>query len=99
MPRPVLIQIFQHAWAFALAVAVLNALIGKYRSRHYIRENPELADGYAKLFWGVLLSECFPWVYIGFAVESGAVRNIFAFFRPRDGNPFVQGWFVLLMAE
>ena len=98
MPLPVAL-LFRHAWVIFIAVTVANALIGKFRSRRYIRERPELADGYRKLFRGILIWENLPWILMGFAVESGGVRDMFSFFRPRDGNPFVSAWFTLIIAE
>jgi hypothetical protein len=75
------------------------ALIGNIRSRRCIREQPELAPDYQKLFRGVLIWENLPWVLMGFAIETGRVHSIFSFFRPRDGNPFVLVWFALVIAE
>jgi len=98
MPLPVAL-LFRHAWVMFIAATVANALIGKFRSRRYIRQRPELASGYQKLFRGRLIWENLPWILMGFAVESGGVHSISSFFRPRDGNPFVSAWFSLVFAE
>jgi hypothetical protein len=97
-PQPVTL-LFRHAWIMFVAVTVANALIGKFRSRRYVRERPELASGYEKLFRGTLIWENLPWVLMGFAVEFGGVHSMFSFFRPRDGNPFVSAWFSLVISE
>ena len=98
MPLPAAL-LFRHAWAMFVAVTVANALIGKFRSRRYIRERPELAPGYEKLFRRTLIWENLPWILMGFAIEFGGVHSMFSFFRPRDGNPFVLAWFSLVVAE
>jgi len=78
-----------HAWLMFVAVTVANAVILKFRSMAYIRQRPELADGYRRLFWGILLLGNLPWLVMGFGLEVGGVPGMFSYIRPRDGNPFV----------
>jgi hypothetical protein len=85
--------VFRYFWLIAIAVTLANALILKIRSQDYIRQRPELARGYSRLFWGVLFFGNLPWFVMGLGIEFGGVANTFSYFRPRDGNPFVLGFF------
>jgi hypothetical protein len=75
MPLPIGL-IFRHVWILFIVVTIINASIGKSRSRRYIRERPELAPGYQKLFRGFLIWENPPWILMGFSIETGRVRSI-----------------------
>jgi hypothetical protein len=85
--------IMRHVWLMFIAVTIANAMILKIRSGPYILQHPELAEGYRRLFWGVLFWCNLPWLVMAIGIEFGSVPNIFFFFRPRDGNPFVLGFF------
>lgn len=88
----------RHFWLAFIAANVLNALILKARSRKYILQKPELAAGYQQLFNGFLLWGNVPWVVMGIGILFGGVHNVFSYFRPRDGNPFVLAWFGVIGA-
>lgn len=90
--------LFAHIWLLFVAVTVLNAVILRFRSQRYLRERPELADGYRQLFKGVLLWGNLPWVVMGVGIELGGVPNVFSYFRLRDGNPFVLVWIGCVVA-
>jgi hypothetical protein len=99
MPIGIFEILFHHGWVMFVAVTVVNALILSARSRSQIRARPELAAGYRRLlrwflFWGNL-----PWLVLGYGIEVGGVPNIFYYFRPRDGNPFVLAWFGTIFGE
>ena len=89
---------FRHVWLVFVVVTVANALILRLRSRPHIRECPELAPGYQRLFTGVLFWGSLPWLVMGIGIELGGVHSIFLYFRPRDGNPFVLAWFSVVVA-
>jgi hypothetical protein len=92
--QPVFVRwVFHRGWLMFVAVTCLNALILKIRSRRYVRERPELAIGYQQLVHGVLFWANLPWLVMGVGIELGGLPSIFSYFRPRDGNPFVQAWF------
>jgi hypothetical protein len=64
-----------------------------------VLENPELAEGYERLFLGYLLWGNLPWLVMGTGLEFGGVSSVFSFLRPGDGNAFVLAWFAVLIAE
>ena len=98
MPQPASL-IFRHGWILFVVVTALNALIGKFRSRKYISENPGLGPGYDKLLRFTLFWQNLPWLLMGLSIETGRVHSVFSYFHPRDGNPFVSAWFCLVFAE
>jgi len=40
-----------------------------------------------------------PWIVMGIGCTIGGVPTVFHFCRPRDGNPFVIAWWVILFIE
>jgi len=85
--------ISKYFWLIAIAVTGLNAYLIKFYSIKYVKENPELSDGYKKLFRSYLLWLNIPWVVMGVGCVIGKVPSVWHFFRPRDGNPYVLAWF------
>jgi hypothetical protein len=97
---PFLIRFIEHhGWMVFLVVTCLNALMLKLHSRRYIRQRPELADGYTRLIRGVLFWGNLPWLVMGVGIELGGLPGMFSYFHPRDGNPFVLAFFVVVIAE
>ena len=80
-------------WAVAIIVTCINAVFYKHRSREYIKENPDLAEGYAKLIKGYLVWMNIPWIVMGIGCTVGGVPSVWHFFNPQDGNPYVLAWF------
>jgi hypothetical protein len=80
-------------WAFCIAVSFINAAIFRVRAQRRIRENPALAEGYARLLRGFLLWGNLPWIVMGIGCVVGRVPSIQSFFQPRSGNPFVLAFF------
>ncbi|MBW7990231.1 MAG: hypothetical protein FVQ84_09485 [Planctomycetes bacterium] len=83
----------RYFWLIAIAVTGINAYLIKFRSTKYIRENPELSDGYKKLVTGYFILLNIPWVVMGVGCIIGKVPSLWHFFKPRDGNPYVLAWF------
>jgi hypothetical protein len=81
--------IFKQVWIMFIAVTIANALILKYRSKKYIAENPDLEEGYKKLFKGVIIFGNIPWIIIAIGNLSGLTNSISDFFNPRAMNPIV----------
>ena len=80
-----------------VAVTCVNVLYLKIHSREHIRQRPELAAGYRRLIRGYLFWSNLPWLVMGVGLEIGGLPSIFSYFRPRDGNPFVLAFFVVVV--
>ena len=72
-----------------IAATIANGLILKYRSKKYIAQNPELADGYDKYFKGWLIYGNIPWLIMMIGNLSGMTQNTFEYFNPIALNPLV----------
>ena len=72
--------ISKYFWIFAIAVTGLNAYLIKFYSIKYIRENPELSDGYKKIFRSYLFWLNIPWMVMGIGCIIGKVPSIWHFF-------------------
>jgi len=88
----------RYAWALFILVTFANVAIYKARSIGHIRANPELAEGYARLLRGYLIWMNIPWVVMGIGCSVGQVPDVWHYFRPRDGNPYVLAWFASVFA-
>ena len=72
-----------------VAVTIANGFILKFRSKKYIAENPELKDGYEKIFQGVILFGNIPWILMAIGDLSGLSNSVLDFFNPSQLNPIV----------
>ncbi|HUJ72542.1 MAG TPA: hypothetical protein VLZ30_09875 [Verrucomicrobiae bacterium] len=92
-------QIFKspHLWLLFIFATCANAVCFRVRAREHAREHPELADGYAALIRGWLLWGSLPWLVMAAGLEFGHVPNIWHYFRPRGGNPFVLAWYACVV--
>ncbi len=85
--------ISKYFWLAFIPVSGINFIIFRKRAEKYIREDPQLAEGYATLFRGYLFWTNIPWIVMGIGCTIGGVPSIWHYFRPRDGNPYVLAWF------
>jgi hypothetical protein len=82
----------KHFWLLAIFVTFANAFVFHRRSKKHIKKEPELAEGYSKIIRGFVLWGNIPWFVMGVGCTIGGVPSIFHFFRPQDGNPYVQAF-------
>lgn len=85
--------ITNHFWLIAIVATFANAIFYKYRSKEYVQNNPDLAEGYSKLFKGYLIWMNIPWVVMGIGCTVGGIPSVLHFFNPQAGNPYVLAWF------
>jgi hypothetical protein len=85
--------ISKYFWFVAIIVTGINLIIFRKRAQKYIKDNPQLEEGYATLFRGYLFWMNLPWVIMGIGCTIGGVPSVWHYFRPRDGNPYVLVWF------
>lgn len=81
--------IFKHGWIFLIAMTIINGFVFKYRSKKYILENPDLTDGYDKIFKGWLLYGNIPWIIMAIGDLTKITDGIWEYFNPRLLNPMV----------
>lgn len=81
--------LFKHFWIMLIIVTIANASIMKTRSKQYIAEDPELEDGYNKIFKIFIVYGNIPWVIMGLGILLGFTQTVFDYFSPRSMNPFV----------
>jgi len=86
-------------WIVLILSTVFNVRAFWLRAQPHIARNPALEAGYRALVSGALIFGILPWLIVGAGCLSGSVRSVFEFFRPRDGNPFVTAFYVLLFLE
>jgi hypothetical protein len=87
------ILISKYFWLIAIMVTGINWVMFRKRAQKYIKEKPELKEGYEALFRGYLLWMNIPWMVMGLGCTVGEVPSAWHYFRPRDGNLYVLAWF------
>lgn len=85
-------RIFDYFWLLIILVNGINALTVWAKTRRYVRQQPELADGYITLIRGFFFWANLPWVIMGAGLLGGNVSSIDAFFAPQLSNLFVVAW-------
>jgi hypothetical protein len=55
----------KYFWFIAIRVTAVNLLLFRKRAQNYIKDNPQLEEGYASLFRGYLFGMNIPWVIMG----------------------------------
>jgi hypothetical protein len=83
----------KYFWFLAIIGTAINWLRFRNRAQKHIKENPQLAEGYATLLRGYLFWMIMPWVVMGIGCTVGRVPSVWNYFRPRDRNPYVLAWF------
>src|SRR5476649_2000679 len=86
-------------WIVFIIVTCLNVAVLKWRSREYVKANPELAAGYRTLIRGYLIWMNIPWLVMGIGCTVGRIPSMVYFLRPADGNPYVIAWYASVIAE
>ena len=81
--------LFNQFWLFLIIVMVVNGIIWKKNSKKYIKQNPELKEGYDKLIKGFLIYCNIPWIIMGIGMLTGITKSMESFFYPQLLNPIV----------
>jgi hypothetical protein len=84
--------IFKHFCVVLLVKAVLQAMTGWPALRSRMRERPQLAHGYQRLFIALLVCLSMPPAAMGVGVVSGQVGSTIDYLSPTDGNTVVLAW-------
>jgi hypothetical protein len=95
---PDIFTIFAHYfWLIALVLCFINAVAYQRRFQSIIAEHPERARGYQQLLIGFVAVQSVVWLVMGIGIVLGGVPNIFAYFNPATGNPYVLVWHGVLI--
>lgn len=81
--------LFRYFWLAAIGVNLINGVIMWVRAQRQIRQDPELAPGYAHLVLGFTVWTSIPFILMGIGIVYGGLPTIFAYLRPSSGDPFV----------
>ena len=81
--------IFNNFWVLLILGSVYSAFLMKFRSRKFIQKQPELREGYDRLFIGELIYLNVPWVIAGAGIILGGVPGFFSYFTSGSGNLFI----------
>src|ERR1700739_1905370 len=83
-------------WLIALVVTGLNCWMAERRLRNLeIHEDIGWPERVSLLHRFQLFS-AIPWLVMGWGELVGGVPNVWAYFRPQDGDPYVTTWFVCI---
>ena len=61
----------------------------KQRFQKYIDDDPELAEGYNKIFRVWIIYGSIPWLIMAIGMLTGTTHNVFEYFNPKALNPAV----------
>jgi hypothetical protein len=89
-------SIGRYFWVLCLGITAINYVIGTRTQPHESRHSDALNDEASSLRLRLALGLALPWATMGVGILIGGVPNVWYFFRPQDGNPFVLGWFACL---
>ena len=84
----------KYFWLLAMIATSINAIVYRHASKKHIQQEPELAAGYKKMIHGFFFWTNIPWLIMGIGCTVGGIPTVFHFFSPKDGNPFVLGWWI-----
>jgi len=91
---PIIEKIF---WLMAIGFTCVNAFILRSRAKAQIARNPELEEGYDKLFKGYLIFMNLPWLMMGIGIILGRAESLVDYTNPRVGNPYVIAFHLVLV--
>jgi len=94
--KTVFFVLSKYFWVLGIFITSVPVFSARKAAKDYVRENPDLAPGYRRLFLGYLILLNLPWLVMGIGCTFGGVPSVWHFFKPRDGNPYVLAWFASL---
>lgn len=82
----------RYFWLVALVICAVNTAAYRHRIRVYSLEHPERARGYQQFLVGFVIINVLVWSIMGIGIVFGGLPNVFAYFNPSTGNPYVLAW-------
>jgi len=93
-----LLILIKHFWVMFVVMTLIWAWWGWGSVQSRIRKQPELVEGYRRLFKGFAFWANVPWIIMGGLILSGKVNSVFDFLTPISENPYNLYWFASLFA-
>lgn len=81
--------IFEYIWVFFVLAPLINGAMLHYRSKKYIKLNPELEEGYKKYIRNFVFYSSIPWVIVMIGEISGLTNSMTEYMNPKAMNPIV----------
>lgn len=85
-------QIGRYFWALALLITAYQYAAGMRLLRSYDATDPRASPAAIALRRQFAVLGSVPWAIMGWGILAGGVPNVWYFFRPQDGNPYVLAW-------
>ena len=82
----------RYFWLVALVICAINTAAYRHRIRGYSFDHPERARGYQQFLVGFVIINVLVWSTMGIGIVFGGLPNVFAYFNPSAGNPYVLAW-------
>lgn len=89
----------RYFWAICLVIAVIHYLKAERNAKANsvgTPEHNELGKHYRRI---VAIFSVTPWLIMGLGQLAGSTPNVWYYFRPQDGNPFVVAWVGFIIAQ
>jgi hypothetical protein len=82
-------------WLVCIAIAAINYLLAdRFGTAEAADDGRQLKRKYRGWFWGLSIV---PWLVVGYGQIFGGVPNIWAYFRPQDGDPYVWAFYASIL--
>lgn len=86
----------RYFWLIALVFGALSYLAAARSVESFDDGDPRATSEAKSLrLWFAMVSTT-PWLVMGVGILFGGVPNVWSYFRPQDGNPYVLAWFVTI---
>lgn len=85
-------------WIVFLLVGLANYRRASAQARERFAADPQRAEHAQRLLRQFALLMALPWLLMGAGIVVGGVPDIWHYFRPQDGHPWVLAWFATVAA-
>ncbi len=86
----------KNLWLFLVVMTSINGVVWYFRSKKYIKANPELKQGYNRLIRGFFIYCNLPWLLIAIFRHAGLIQNSFDLAKPHNYQTGVIIWHIVV---
>jgi hypothetical protein len=87
----------RYFWLLCLGISAYQYVAGMRALASRDATDPRASPAAISLRrWFAIVSDL-PWAVMGWGILVGGVPNVWYFFRPKDGNPYVLAWFASIL--